>query len=83
MFFVQFKTDNLQVRLNHINSDIKYLKDEVKTLEIEWVYLTRPERLEFLSNKYLKNKNVQLSQIKTLKEMKVSLANRSGLVVSR
>jgi hypothetical protein len=72
MFFVQFKSNNLQSKLNKINEEIGYLEDEVKILEIEWVYLTRPERLRILSTKYLENKDIDLSQIKTIDDIKIA-----------
>ena len=76
MFFVQFKTNNLQARLYNINEKIDYLKDEVQILKIEWVYLTRPERLRILSDKYLENKDINLSQIKTIDDIRIYDKNK-------
>ena len=67
MFFVQFKVDNLQDRLSKSKQEIVALEDEIRVLEVEWVYLTRPQRLKMLVNKYLQNNQyVVASQIKDI-----------------
>jgi len=55
MFFIQFQVDNLQDKVGEIDAKISVLDDEIRVLEVEWVYLTRPERLRSLSEIYLKN----------------------------
>lgn len=83
MFFVQFKSDNLQSKLNKINEEIGYLEDEVKILKIEWVYLTRPERLRILSSKYLENKDIDLSQIKTMDDIKIANGKTEKILAAK
>lgn len=83
MFFVQFKSNNLQAKLDVINEEIGYLKDEVKILEIEWVYLTRPERLRILADKYLENNNIKLSQIKTMDDIKIATNNIGKIIAAK
>ena len=82
LFFIQFKTGNLQVKLDNINEEIEYLQDEVKTLKIEWVYLTRPERLRILSDKYLNNKDIKLSQIRTMDEIQLAMKGKNRILAS-
>ncbi len=55
MFLIQFKVDNLQDQVGEIDAKISALDDEIRVLEVEWVYLTRPERLRSLSERYLQN----------------------------
>lgn len=65
MFFVQFQVDNLQEKASKIDAKISAADDEIRVLEVEWVYLTRPERLRILSNKYSQNNSYTASnQIK-------------------
>ncbi len=72
MFFIQFKVDNLQVRVGAIDSKISVLDDEIRVLEVEWVYLTRPERLRTLSKKYLQNNGyIASNQVKDAAHLQI------------
>ncbi len=65
MFYAQYKVDKLQNRIDLVQRQIDDYKNEIKLLNVEWVYLTRPDRLRFLSGKYLKNnKNIIFAQVK-------------------
>ena len=65
LFAVQFKVSSLNKELNLIENEIISYEEEIKVLDIEWVYLTRPERLRILAQKYLKNSDyLKASQIK-------------------
>jgi hypothetical protein len=70
MFNVQFKVEDLQEEMMSMESQISAYEDEIKLLEVEWVYLTRPERLRILASKYLKDNNYTLaSQIKDVNRL--------------
>lgn len=70
MFFVQFRVEALQDEIAKTESEIVDLKDEIQLLEVEWVYLTRPERLRDLAARYLQNNSYALaSQIKNTKQI--------------
>jgi hypothetical protein len=70
MFFVQFGVENLQNNISKIESEIADHKDEIQLLEVEWVYLTRPERLRDLSARYLQNNSYAFAnQIKNEEQM--------------
>jgi hypothetical protein len=70
MFFVQYKVESLQDDIFKTKNEISSLEDEIRLLEVEWVYLTRPERLRILVAKYLKNNGYALaSQIKTVEQL--------------
>jgi cell division protein FtsL len=78
MFFVQFKTNNLISRSDKIDIKISDLKTELKILQIEWVYLTRPERLRILSDIYLENQNITLLQIKNIKDFEAETVRNNN-----
>ena len=70
MFTVQFKVEALQDEMSQAESDIVEYEDQIKLLEVEWVYLTRPERLRTLANIYLKYNGYTLaSQIKETEKL--------------
>ncbi len=65
MFYIQFKVEKLQETISKSRSQINAYEDQIRLYEVEWVYLTRPERLRQISAKYLKNNGYALaSQIK-------------------
>ncbi len=65
MFVVQFNVEALQDDMQKTESEISAYEDEIQLLEVEWVYLTRPERLRILASRYLQNNGYALaSQIK-------------------
>ena len=70
MFTVQFKVEALKDEMSQAESDIVEYEDQIKLLEVEWVYLTRPERLRTLANIYLKDNGYTLaSQIKETEKL--------------
>ncbi|MFM7621338.1 MAG: hypothetical protein ACKO47_07040 [Alphaproteobacteria bacterium] len=70
LYFVQYQVENLQDDIAKTKNEISSLEDEIRLLEVEWVYLTRPERLRTLVAKYLKNNGYALaSQIKSVEEL--------------
>jgi len=65
MFVVQFRVESLQDEIAKTENEISAYEDEIQLLEVEWVYLTRPERLRILASRYLQNNGYALaSQIK-------------------
>lgn len=65
MFLVQFRVEALQDEIAKAETEISSYEDEIQLLEVEWVYLTRPERLRTLSARFLKDNGYTLaSQIK-------------------
>jgi hypothetical protein len=77
MFGVQFRVEALQDEMLKAEGEISAYEDNIQLLEVEWVYLTRPERLRVLSANYLKDNGYALaSQIKNEDKMeKYYLAN--------
>lgn len=65
MFAVKYKVDQLNKTLVTTTKQIENYRDQIRLLEIEWVYLNRPERLRRLANEYLKGTSyITISQIK-------------------
>lgn len=70
MFLVQFKVEGLQDEVMETESQITSYQDELKLLEVEWVYLTRPERIRVLASKYLKDNSYTIvGQIKDVAKL--------------
>ncbi len=70
MFAVQFKVENLQDKMITTESQIASYEDEIKLLEVEWFYLTRPERIRVLAGKYLKDNSYTIvGQIKDVDKL--------------
>ena len=64
-FLVQFRVEGLQDEMVKTENEIIAYEDEIQLLEVEWVYLTRPERLRVLASRYLQDNGYALaSQIK-------------------
>ncbi len=69
-FSVQFKVESLQDEMSDTQAQILSYKDQISLLEVEWTYLTRPERLRTLAARYLKDNGYTLaSQIKGSESM--------------
>lgn len=65
MFIAQFRVEKLQDEITRTETNIIAYEDKIQLLEVEWVYLTRPQRLRKLASLYLKDNSYTLaSQIK-------------------
>jgi hypothetical protein len=70
MFLVQFKVESLQNNIAKTENEILFFKNKIEALELEWVYLTRPQRVRQLSSKYLDNNHyVEVSQVKNFNRL--------------
>ncbi len=69
-FVVEFKVESLQEEMSKTESEIAAYEDEIQLMEVEWVYLTRPERVRVLASHYLKDNGYALaSQIKDAEQL--------------
>ena len=72
MFFIQFRVDDLQDQIHKVDAKISAIDDEIRVLEVEWVYLTRPARLRMLSEKYLQNNGyITSNQVKDTTRLQI------------
>lgn len=70
MFAIQFKVESLQDEITNAENEIASYQDQIQFLEVEWVYLTRPERLRTLAANYLQDNGYALaSQIKNVDDL--------------
>jgi hypothetical protein len=70
MFHIQFRVNNLQEKVSEVDNKIVAYEDEIRVLQVEWVYLTRPERLRILSEKYLNNSDyIASNQVKNVDKL--------------
>ncbi len=70
MFTVQFRVEMLQDEITKTETDIVAYRDKIQLLEVEWVYLTRPERLRNLAAHYLQDNGYALaSQVKNVEKL--------------
>lgn len=70
LFLVQFRVESLQRQTQEMESEIASYQDKMQLLEVEWVYLTRPQRLRVLANKYLTNNSyIIANQIKNFDKL--------------
>ncbi len=70
MFVVQFRVEALHDEIASAENEIVAYQDQIQLLEVEWVYLTRPERLRTLAATYLQDNGYALaSQIKEMGEL--------------
>lgn len=70
MFVVQFKVEALHDEIVGAENEIIAYQDQIQLLDVEWVYLTRPERLRTLAATYLQDNGYALaSQIKDMRDL--------------
>lgn len=68
-FAVQFKVESLQDKIVKGEIEISAFDEQIKMLEVEWSYLTRPSRLRDLAQEYLDGGYSVASQVKAEGEM--------------
>lgn len=72
LFHIKYTVKNLKKDLLEINSQITDSKDEIHTLKAEWAYLSSPERIKRLSDRYLDLEFSSSSQVKFESDIKVA-----------
>ncbi len=77
MFIIQFRVEGLQDQIAKANNKISSYEDKIELLEVEWVYLTRPDRVRTLASRYLHNNSYTMaSQIRAIDDLeKYRVAN--------
>lgn len=63
VFQVGYKVRTLHNDLQEVERQIVFEQDSLHVLKAEWSYLNHPDRLRYLSSKYLDMSNMTLAQI--------------------
>jgi hypothetical protein len=80
LFNIKNSVMTIRMELNEVNNQIRYERDAIHLLKAELAYLSSPERLHKLNERYLALKETKVSQmigdpVKGKKEPKILLAN--------
>ncbi len=73
LFHMSYVIDQQNRQLNVLNAEIRKSVENISILESEWSYLSRPERLSALADKYLKMEPPQAVQIASLVDLSENL----------
>ncbi len=65
LFSVKDNVMVIRMQLREVNKQIQYENDAIHLLKAEFAYLSSPERLQELNNKYLSLKETKISQMIT------------------
>jgi len=63
LYQLKYKTLRLQKEVSTLNASIVRDREAIRVLEAEWTYLTRPERVASLSERYLALKPAEAEQV--------------------
>ncbi len=66
MFQVKYEVMQQEETLAQINKDIADGREQIRVLDAEWSYLTRPDRLQRLATRFLDLAPIAAAQITTL-----------------
>ncbi|MEE2998187.1 MAG: hypothetical protein VX700_13685 [Pseudomonadota bacterium] len=73
LFAVKHSVQDLEGRLQALNTEILLDRDATQVLEAEWSYLNQPARLEMLGRKLLGMQPASADQILTPKEFRLEI----------
>lgn len=69
MFQVKYEVMQQEQTLAGINRQIAGDRDQIRVLEAEWSYLTRPNRLEQLASRFLQLQSMNAAQIANIADV--------------
>lgn len=71
VFKVEQDVQLLRGDLAETNRQLEENLNELHVLRAEWTYLTKPERLQALSEKYLQTKNINIAQVVEIDDLPI------------
>ena len=66
MFQVKYEVMQQEETLAHLNTEIADSREQIRMVDAEWSYLTRPDRLRRLTSRYLNLAPIAAAQIAEL-----------------
>lgn len=83
MFQVKYEVMQQEETLAQINKDIADGREQIRVLDAEWSYLTRPDRLQRLAARFLDLSPISAAQITSLSALPERADAPPALVSSR
>lgn len=71
LYQLKYQVEGLQDRATALNRQIAEDQRAIKVLQAEWAYLTRPQRLQRLSDQFLHLEPVAVHQIAAMDELRL------------
>ena len=70
LYYVKYSFINFEDEISSLQKEINDKEKEYSILTTEWKYLTSPDRIQYLSDKYLALFQTSPFQVKTIKSYK-------------
>jgi hypothetical protein len=63
LYRVKYEVQGLRAQIAQTSRELEQEKEALHVVAAEWAYLNRPQRLEYLANKYLASQGVTVRQV--------------------
>lgn len=63
LYRVKYEVQSLKAQIVEVTLEMEQERESLQVEAAEWAYLTRPDNLKKLADKYLKGKNVTVDQV--------------------
>ena len=74
LFQVKFGVQNLHREMTELKRQLEHEKNSVHVLKAEWAYLNKPDRLQYLAEKFLNLSEVKIDQVARAKQDSIIIA---------
>lgn len=76
LYVVKYEATDYSRQVSNLRSEIEAERDNINVLKAEWSFLTQPQRIQRLADRYLELDTLKAEQILTIEEFR----NRFGAV---